>query len=67
GIFTYALLEALDGRADAAGDGDGQTSAEECFAYLSLRVEFLAMSVGEIQTPQMLDLASGELDLAGVP
>ncbi len=67
GIFTYALLEALDGRADAAGDGDGQTSAEECFAYLSLRVQFLAMSVGEIQTPEMLDLASGELELAGVP
>jgi PKD repeat protein len=68
GIFTYALLEAFDGRADAAGDGDGQTSAEECFAYVQPRVESLALLLaGEAQIPQMLDLASGELELAGVP
>jgi PKD repeat protein len=67
GIFTYYLLEALSGGADAEGDGDGQTSAEECFAYLSPLVIFKSLSVGEIQTPQMLDLAAGELELAGVP
>ncbi len=67
GIFTYYLLEALSGGADAEGDGDGQTSAEECFAYLSPLVIFKSLSVGEIQTPQMLDLAPGELELAGVP
>jgi hypothetical protein len=68
GIFTYYLLEALGGGADAEGDGDGQTSAEECFAYLSPLVIFKSLSIGgPIQTPQMLDLAPGELELAGVP
>lgn len=68
GLFTYALLEALDGRADATGDGDGQTSAEECYAYLLPRVEFLARTlVEEPQVPQMLDHATGELEIAAVP
>jgi PKD repeat protein len=68
GLFTYALLEALDGRADAAGDGDGQSSAEECYDYLLPRVQALALSLaGESQIPQMLDHASGELELAGTP
>ena len=67
GLFAYALLEALDGRADAAGDRDGMTSAEECFAYVGPRVQFLAMTGGVMQSPQMLDLCPGELELAGVP
>ncbi len=67
GIFAYALLEALDGRADSGGDGDGMTSAEECFTYIGPRVRFLAMTGGVAQNPQMLDLCPGELDFAGVP
>jgi len=67
GLFAYALLEALDGRADAAGDRDGTTSAEECFAYIGPRVRLLAMTGGVTQNPQMLDLCPGELELAGVP
>jgi PKD repeat protein len=67
GLFAYALLEALDGRADAAGDRDGTTSAEECFAYIGPRVRFLAMTGAVTQNPQMLDLCPGELELAGVP
>jgi len=67
GLFAYALLEALDGRADAAGDRDGMTSAEECFAYVEPRVRFLAMTGGVMQSPQLLDLCPGELELAGVP
>jgi hypothetical protein len=67
GLFAYALLEALDGRADAAGDRDGMTSAEECFAYVRPRVQFLAMTGGVMQSPQLLDLCPGELELAGVP
>jgi hypothetical protein len=67
GLFAYALLEALDGRADAAGDRDGMTSAEECFAYVGPRVQFLAMTGGVMQSPQLLDLCPGELELAGVP
>ncbi len=67
GLFAYALLEALDGRADAAGDRDGMTSAEECFAYIGPRVRLLAMTGAVAQNPQMLDLCPGELELAGVP
>jgi hypothetical protein len=67
GLFAYALLEALDGRADAAGDRDGTTSAEECFAYIGPRVRFLAMTGAVTQIPQMLDLCPGELELAGIP
>jgi hypothetical protein len=67
GLFAYALLEALDGRADAAGDRDGTTSAEECFAYIGPRVRLLAMTGAVTQNPQMLDLCPGELELAGIP
>jgi len=67
GLFAYALLEALDGRADAAEDRDGTTSAEECFAYIGPRVRLLAMTGAVTQNPQMLDLCPGELELAGVP
>ncbi len=67
GVFTYALLEALDGRADVAGDGDGQTSAEETYAYLGPRVRSLAAAAGAIETPQMLDLCPGDLEIAGCP
>jgi len=67
GLFAYALLEALDGRADAAGDRDGMTSAEECAAYVGPRVQILAMTGGVTQNPQMLDRCPGELELAGIP
>ncbi len=68
GLFTYALLEALDGRADAGGNADGQTSAEECFAWVQPRVQQLALSLAqEVQIPQMLDKAPGELEVAGTP
>jgi PKD repeat protein len=67
GIFTSALLEALDGRADAAGNGNGMASVEECFGYLQPRVQALALSVGEVQIPQMLDHCVGELEIAGTP
>jgi hypothetical protein len=67
GLFAYALREALDGRADAAGDRDGTTSAEECFAYIGPRVRLLAMTEAVTQNPQLLDLCPGELEFAGVP
>jgi PKD repeat protein len=67
GIFTYYLLQALGGSADAAGDMDGLTSVEECFAYLEPRVASHAAAIGESQLPQMLDRCPGELELGGVP
>jgi PKD repeat protein len=67
GIFTYYLLQALGGSADAAGDMDGLTSVEECFAYLEPRVASHAAAIGESQLPQMLDHCAGELEIAGTP
>jgi hypothetical protein len=67
GILTYALLEALDGRADAAGDRDAETSAEECFDYVYMRMQILGATSGAVEVPQLLDHCPGELELAGVP
>lgn len=67
GVFTYALLEALGGPADEAGDSDGFVSAEECYAYVVPRVVDLISSIGEEQRPLMLDLCEGELEFFRLP
>ncbi len=67
GLFTYYLLQALDGSADAAGNSDGRTSVEECFVYVAPRVADHALSIGELQIPQLLDHCVGELEIAGTP
>jgi uncharacterized caspase-like protein len=68
GAFTYALLEALDGLADAQGNGDGMTSAEECYAYIAPRAQELVWSAGwKTQSAQLLDLCPGELGFAAAP
>ncbi len=68
GAFTYALLEALDGLADEQGNGDGVTSAEECYAYVAPRVfEIVWSAAWEMQSPQLLDLCSGELGFVRAP
>lgn len=52
GVFTYALLEALEGAADAAGRGDGKVTIKELEAFLSDRVpELTAKHRGERQYP----------------
>ena len=38
GVFAYYLLEGLGGGADASGNGNGETSAQECYDYLYGRV-----------------------------
>jgi hypothetical protein len=68
GAFTYALLEALDGLADAQGNGDGMTSAEECYAYIAPRAQELVWSAGwKTQSAQLLDLCPGQLGFAAAP
>ncbi len=67
GVFTYSLLEALSGAADEAGDCDGFVSAEECYAYVKLRVLDLISSIGKEQHPQLLDLCEGELEFFQLP
>jgi PKD repeat protein len=64
GAFTYFLLEAMSGLADAFGNGDGLISAEECFAYLSPRVISFTASVGALHHPQIFDSAPEELVFA---
>ncbi len=68
GAFTYALLEALGGLADEQGNGDGITSAEECYAYVAPRVfQIVWDAAWEMQSPQLLDLCPGELGFVAVP
>ena len=67
GVFTYALLEALAGVGDLAGDADGFVSAEECYAYVVPRVAELISAIGEEQRPLMLDLCEGELEIFRLP
>jgi len=61
GVFTYYLLQAIDGWADAAGNQDGRVSAEECYAYLAPLVVTYSSHYADPQEPQLLDLCPGEL------
>ena len=38
GVFTYALLEGLGGKADIEGDGDGAITVDELSAYVAKEV-----------------------------
>lgn len=67
GVFSKALLEALDGAGDEMGDRDGFVSAEECYVYAEVRVRELMASIGEEQHPQLLDLHAGELEFYKLP
>ncbi|MEW5826255.1 MAG: caspase family protein [Candidatus Bipolaricaulota bacterium] len=67
GVFTYALLEAMRGGADASGNRNGWTSAEECHRYLEPRVAELVAMHGGFQHPQMLDMHPGELEFVSSP
>lgn len=64
GVFTYYLLDAMNGAADIYGNHDGLISAEECYAYLAPNVVSFTTSIGEVHHPQMLDYAPGELIFA---
>jgi len=60
GLFTYFLLQGMDGWADTEGNANGETSAEECFSYLEPRVLEISDLYGLNQHPQLLDAYPGE-------
>jgi hypothetical protein len=64
GVFTYYLLDAMNGLADVYGNNDGLISAEECFKYLAPNVVSFTTSIGEVHHPQMLDYCVGALVFA---
>lgn len=64
GVFTYYLLDAMNGVADVYGNNDGFISAEECYAYLAPNVVSFTTSIGQVHHPQMLDASIGELIFA---
>ena len=55
GVFTYYLLEAMTGPADAHGNNDGLISAEECYSYLRPNVVSFTASVDALHNPKILD------------
>jgi hypothetical protein len=58
-VFTYYVLQGLDGHADS--NKDGKISAEELFSYASPRVvEYMAQQ-SEYQQPQLYDGIEGEV------
>jgi hypothetical protein len=61
GVFSYYVVEGLEGLADAEGDEDGICSAEETFAYASPRV--VAYGSPTTQHPQLYDEYPGELPI----
>jgi uncharacterized caspase-like protein len=61
GVFTYALLEGLRGKADA--NGDSLITAGELFAYVRDRVR---LETGFKQNPRSLYDFSGDFTLAFV-
>ncbi len=59
GIFTYYLLEALSGRADA--DNDKQVSVDEAYRYVS---EHVSRATGQEQHPVRRGVVEGNLILS---
>ena len=58
GLFTYFMLQALGGEADA--DGDGRITADELMRFVRPRVERQARSENREQAPQLM-LGNGHL------
>lgn len=63
GLFTYYLLEALNGKAD---DGDGFITLKEAYDYLEERVAMQSRKVGGKQTPMMVGSITGKIVLSTV-
>ena len=61
GLFTYYLLQALDGAGDEEGNTDGDVTGEEAYGYLSPRVVSTSDTYHLNQHPQFLTLDSEPL------
>lgn len=66
GVFATALLEGLEGAADAEGEGnrDGSITADELFDYASLRVKRWSFATGKRQTPVLKGQRRGPVTIA---
>jgi hypothetical protein len=62
GVFTWALLEGANGKADA--NGDCQITAAELFSYIKKTV---SSATSGAQNPQLLPGANGKLEVAVAP
>jgi formylglycine-generating enzyme required for sulfatase activity len=65
GLFTYYLLEGLQGRADT--QGRGFVTLQDVYAYVYDRVARQSRQVGGNQNPKLIAQAVGEIILAGRP
>ncbi|NAT10716.1 hypothetical protein C4E22_04090 [ANME-1 cluster archaeon AG-394-G06] len=63
GLFSYYVIEGLQGCADAEGNGDNICSAEETFVYAEPRV----LDIISTQHPQLYDGYTGELPITRPP
>jgi len=59
GAFTKAVIEGMEGRADA--DGDRDVTTEELRDYLAKRVPEIAAEFGEAQNPQYFEARDAEV------
>jgi len=66
GVFTDAVIEGLQGRADSEADGnrDSVITATELFGFASLRVEQWSLKSGKTQTPVLRGEFKGRIELA---
>ncbi len=65
GLFTKFVLDGLQGKADA--NGDGLVTLLELYPYLSKEVPRVARQEGAIQEPVLRSSISGDLVLSSVP
>jgi len=68
GVFTHAVIEGLTGKADnqAEGNRDSTITANELFAYASLRVKQWSLREGKKQTPVLRGEFKDRIELAQI-
>ncbi|MBN2590021.1 MAG: SUMF1/EgtB/PvdO family nonheme iron enzyme [Sedimentisphaerales bacterium] len=68
GVFTNAIIEGLEGRADIEVDGnrDGIITATELFGFASLKVKQWSLASGKDQTPVFKGERKGRIELARI-
>ena len=62
GIFTYHLLEALEGKADM--DTDNVVNLLETYMYVQREVSEAARNLGQVQQPKLMGNISGSIVLS---
>ena len=65
GLFTYHLLEALQGRADA--EAKGYVTLDDLYRYVHERVARRSRELGGNQNPKLVTQSVGEIVLVGRP